>query len=74
MEGEWTTGPADENGMADYEKIVDEGVAYCDSYEVEEGEWIPDLEDENHIADRSTIDEGIATLFSCLNNHLKSCV
>ncbi|XP_027190838.1 uncharacterized protein [Cicer arietinum] len=59
VEGEWTTGPADENGMADYEKIVDEGVAYCDSYEVEEGEWIPDLEDENHIADRSTIDEGI---------------
>lgn len=59
MGGDWTTGPADENGMTDNEKTVDEIVAYSDAYQVEEGEWIPDPEDENHLADGSSIDEGI---------------
>lgn len=70
MGGDWTKGPADENGMTDNERVVDEIVACSDAYEVEEGEWIPDPEDENHIADGSSIDEGISTLLTCLNNHL----
>jgi hypothetical protein len=74
VENEWTTGPTDENGMTENKRIEDEGVVYNDTYEVEEGEWIPDLEDENLIADGSTIDEGIATLLTCLNCHLKDCV
>jgi hypothetical protein len=64
VENEWTTGPTDENVMTENKRIEDEGVAYNDTYEVEEGEWIPDLEDENLIADGSTIDEGIATLLT----------
>ncbi|CAI8597623.1 unnamed protein product [Vicia faba] len=59
VEGDWNTGLEDENGMADDKRIVDEVVAYSDTYELEEGEWIPDPEDENHIADTSTIDEGM---------------
>lgn len=46
--------------MTDDKRIVDEVVAYSDTYELEEGEWIPEPEDENHIADTSTIDEGIS--------------
>ncbi|CAK8566737.1 unnamed protein product [Lathyrus sativus] len=57
VEGEWSTGLEDENGKADDKRIVDEVVAYSDTYELEEGEWIP--EEENHIADTSTIDEGM---------------
>ncbi|CAJ2644556.1 uncharacterized protein LOC123898595 isoform X2 [Trifolium pratense] len=59
VENEWTTGLTGENGMTENKRIDDEGVAYSDTYEVEEGEWIPDLEDENPIADGSAIDEGI---------------
>lgn len=60
VEREWIPGPVDDNVIADNEGTVDEGVAYSDTYELEEGEWIPDSEDENGIADRSPIDEGIA--------------
>ncbi|KAK7301560.1 hypothetical protein RJT34_12427 [Clitoria ternatea] len=59
LEGEWVPGPVDENSLADNRSAVDEGIAYSDTYELEEGEWIPDIEDENGIADRSTLDEGI---------------
>lgn len=58
MEGEWITGQVDENGIADKIGTVDEGIAYSNTYEVEEGEWIPDADDENRIASRSSIDEG----------------
>ncbi|XP_014498619.1 uncharacterized protein LOC106759793 isoform X1 [Vigna radiata var. radiata] len=59
VEGEWNPNQVGENGLADTKSIVDEGVAYNNSYELEEGEWIPDMEDECDIADRSTIDEGV---------------
>ncbi|XP_061362951.1 uncharacterized protein LOC133306644 isoform X2 [Gastrolobium bilobum] len=59
VEGEWIPDPVDENGIA-HKSTVDEGIAYSNTYEVEEGEWIPDPEDENGIADRSTIDEGMS--------------
>ncbi|TKY73533.1 RNA-binding protein 5-A [Spatholobus suberectus] len=59
VEDEWIPGPVDEKGLADNKSTVDEGIAYSNTYELEEGEWIPDMEDEYGIADRSTIDEGI---------------
>ncbi|XP_047172846.1 uncharacterized protein LOC124840773 isoform X1 [Vigna umbellata] len=59
VEGEWNPKQEGENGLADSKSIVDEGIAYDNSYELEEGEWIPDMEDECDIADRSTIDEGM---------------
>ncbi|KAK7350640.1 hypothetical protein VNO77_09479 [Canavalia gladiata] len=59
VEGEWVPDPMDESGLADNKTTVDEGIAYSNTYELEEGEWIPDTEDENGIADRSSIDEGI---------------
>ncbi|KAK7354020.1 hypothetical protein VNO80_19476 [Phaseolus coccineus] len=59
VEGEWNRNQVGENGLADTKSIVDEGVAYNNSYELEEGEWIPDMEDECDIVDRSTIDEGM---------------
>lgn len=78
VEGEWTTGPVDENAIADNKSIVDEGIDYNNSYELEEGEWVPDPEDENRVADRSATDEGIALdLHACLlhmYNHLKATI
>lgn len=77
VEDEWTSGPVDENGIADNRSILDEGIVYSNIYEVEEGEWIPDPEDENRIAGGSTIDEGIVTLLACLRNkynHLKATI
>lgn len=61
VEGEWIPDPMDENGIAD-KTTVDEGIAYNNTYELEEGEWIPDPEDANGIADRNTMDEGIGTI------------
>ncbi|XP_015954572.1 uncharacterized protein LOC107478930 isoform X2 [Arachis duranensis] len=57
----WIPGPVDANGIVD-KTTVDEGIAYSDTYELEEGEWIPDAEDLNQLngtADASTTDEGI---------------
>ncbi|QCE14676.1 uncharacterized protein LOC114164765 isoform X2 [Vigna unguiculata] len=59
VEGEWNPNQVGENGLADTKSTVDEGVAYNNSYELEEGEWVPDMEDECDIADKSTIDEGM---------------
>ncbi|KAL2340935.1 hypothetical protein Fmac_008875 [Flemingia macrophylla] len=64
VEDELISVPADENGLADNKSTVDEGMAYSNTYELEEdeleeGEWIPDMEDEYGRGDRSTIDEGI---------------
>ncbi|XP_027331994.1 uncharacterized protein LOC113847217 isoform X2 [Abrus precatorius] len=55
--GEWIPDSVNENGLADNKSTVDEGIAYSNTYELEEGEWIPDTEDENGIANRSTLDE-----------------
>ena len=60
MDKEWIPDQVDENGIVD-KSTVDEGTAYSNAYEVEEGEWIPDPEDLNGTVGRSTIDEGIAT-------------
>ncbi|XP_072081104.1 uncharacterized protein [Arachis hypogaea] len=44
----WIPGPVDANGIVD-KTAVDEGMAYSDTYELEEGEWIPDAEDLNQL-------------------------
>jgi len=66
VEGEWNPNQVGENGLADTKSTVDEGVAYNNSYELEEGEWVPDMEDECDIADKSTIDEGIKSTWLSL--------
>ncbi|CAJ1974883.1 unnamed protein product, partial [Sphenostylis stenocarpa] len=59
VEGDWIRNQVGENGLADEKSTVDEGIAYSNTYELEEGEWIPDMEDECDIDDRSNINEGM---------------